>query len=324
MLRDSALQALINNIKMMHAIARYYNTPERMTRLFYKVTNQMVTCCKENITKPGAVLWLQDKTVLVENLRATIALYESYKAQYAMTRDNLAKQVPRPRQFDFDPERIFGKFTLFVKRCGKLMEMFSTMLQFETLAKHTHIDGLDDLIAEFFTMIDSFKRKPYDLLDFQQNQFDRDFLEFNVNVHDLETSLQGFINNSFENISNTEAALRLLAQFQTVLHRDSLKQDLDAKFTVIFQNYGLDLEAVQKTYEKQKHSPPLPRNAPPVAGDILWSRQLLRRIEEPMRHFATNETIMKNRESKRIVRSYNQVAKALVVGFMRASSDAFF
>ena len=142
--------------------------------------------------------------------------------------------------------------------------------------------------------MDEFKRKPYDLLDYQQNQFDRDFLEFNVMVHDVETSLQDFIDKSFENITSTEASLRLLTQFQEIMHRDALKKDLDAKYNVIFRNYGADLEAVQKIYEKQKHNPPLPRNAPPVAGDILWARQLLRRIEEPMRHFAKNETIMKS------------------------------
>lgn len=52
---------------------------------------------------------------------------------------------------------------------------------------------------------------------------------------------------------------------------------------VIFQNYGLDLDAVQKTYERYKASPPLARNAPPVAGNIAWARQLLRRVEEPMK-----------------------------------------
>ena len=79
---------------------------------------------------------------------------------------------------------------------------------------------------------------------------------------------------------------------------------------VIFQNYSLDLDAVQKIYEKHKHGPALPRNAPPVAGDIMWARQLLRRIEEPMRKFATNEAIMRSKESKRVVKTYNTVAKA--------------
>ena len=34
------LPGLLNNIKMMLTIARYYNTTERMTTLFRKITNQ--------------------------------------------------------------------------------------------------------------------------------------------------------------------------------------------------------------------------------------------------------------------------------------------
>lgn len=66
----------------------------------------------------------------------------------------------------------------------------------------------------------------------------------------------------------------------------TLQADLAAKYLVIFQNYGLDLEAVQKLYEKHKHAPPVVRNAPPVAGNIMWARQLLRRIEMPMKRWA--------------------------------------
>ena len=39
----------MNSIKMIHTIARYYNTTERMTGLFVKITNQMITNCKYNI-----------------------------------------------------------------------------------------------------------------------------------------------------------------------------------------------------------------------------------------------------------------------------------
>ena len=307
------LPSLINNVKMMYAVARYYGTIPRMTRLFYKISNQMITLSVEDLRKEGANLWgHMDKAALVKKLEAVTLLYDAYRAKYDATREALAIQRPRPKLFEFDAEKIFGKFALFSKRCQKLVEMLNTIAIFEQLGKNKHIDGLDVLIKKFFKVVEEFKRKPYDLLEYQQNQFDRDFLEFSVAVHDLESSLQEFINQSFENITSTSAALRLLNQFQAIMHRDALKRDLDDKYAVIFRNYGADLEAVQKTYELQKHNPPKPRNAPPVAGDILWARQLLRRIEEPMRAFAKNELIMFAPGAKRIVKMYNRVAQALM------------
>jgi dynein heavy chain len=190
--------------------------------------------------------------------------------------------------------------------------MFSTIEQFRELSGHTAVDGASDKIKKFFNVVEEFKRKPYDLLEYTKNQYDRDFLEFNVQVNDLEFKLQEYIDSSFANITSTGQALHLLTQFRSVLKRETLAKNLDDKYFVIFQNYALDLDAVQKIYEKHKHGPSLPRNAPPVAGDIMWSRQLLRRIEQPMRHFAQNEVIMKAKESRRTVKTYNTVAKALV------------
>jgi dynein heavy chain len=43
------LPALMNSIKMIHTIARYYNTNERMTGLFMRITNQMIANCRFNI-----------------------------------------------------------------------------------------------------------------------------------------------------------------------------------------------------------------------------------------------------------------------------------
>jgi dynein heavy chain len=136
------------------------------------------------------------------------------------------------------------------------------------------------VFKSFWSIVDDVKRKPYDLLDFTRNTFDRDFLEFNVNIHDLEISLQvrgvpvsvwcasngraaaadacaicgapttlpvtrhslsnvhgctwpqAFVNSSFEHISSTHHALSLLAQFKAILHRNSLKQELESKVQV--------------------------------------------------------------------------------------------
>jgi dynein heavy chain len=189
--------------------------------------------------------------------------------------------------------------------------MFSTVEQFSTLSKH-NLEGMDGLMANFFNIVADFKRKPYDLLDFVMNQFDRDYLEFNANIHELESSLQGFINASFEHISSTEHALSLLKQFQQILQRESLKDDLESKFMVIFHNYGIDLETVQRLYEKQKTAPPTVRNAPPVTGNVMWARQLMRRIEAPMSQFKENAMLMNTKESKKLVKVYNKIARTII------------
>lgn len=45
------LPALMNAIKMIHTIARYYSGTTAMTNLFCKITNQMITNCKEYILR---------------------------------------------------------------------------------------------------------------------------------------------------------------------------------------------------------------------------------------------------------------------------------
>ena len=44
----------------------------------------------------------------------------------------------------------------------------------------------------------------------------------------------------------------------------------------------------------------------------MWARQLLRRIEVPMIKFSQNSHLMGLKESKKIVKTYNKVAKALI------------
>ena len=110
--------------------------------------------------------------------------------------------------------------------------------QFTCLAQHK-LEGMEDLIAHFFSLIDGFKRKRHDLLDFQRNDFDRDYVEFNVKIAELETRLQMFINTSFESITSIEHSLNLLRKFQTILQRESLRRDLDDKFNIIFQARAL-------------------------------------------------------------------------------------
>lgn len=64
---------------------RYYSTPERMTTLFAKITNQITTNCHLYISSVGK-LWDQNANVLIEKLQTCIKLFKFYQDQYENTK----------------------------------------------------------------------------------------------------------------------------------------------------------------------------------------------------------------------------------------------
>jgi dynein heavy chain len=306
------LPALMNALKMIHTIARYYNTTEQMTELFAKITSQMITNCKHCVLEGGDTndLWNKDPQVLIKNLESCIKLKKTYQEQYQETKESL-QSLPKGKQFDFSETLIFGRFDLFARRVSKLIDMFQTIHQFTSLSQH-RFDGMEPLVKSFKEILEAFQIKRHQLLDYNSNRFDRDYVEFNVKIADLECNLRTFINNSFESIQSIESSLNQLKKFQVILQRESLRADLDSKFQIIFRNYGLELTQVQDQYEKFKSEPPLVRNLPPVAGKITWARHLYKRIEGPMRKFQCNPSVLAGKDSKKLIRMYNKMAKTLI------------
>lgn len=92
------------------------------------------------------------------------------------------------------------------------MDLFTTVQQFKTLSKH-NLEGMEHLIGKFNDLVKSFRNKKHNLLDYTNNMFDRDFVEFNVDVTTLESELQQFINKNFDVIQSIEHALKLLRKF---------------------------------------------------------------------------------------------------------------
>jgi dynein heavy chain len=193
------LPALMNSIKMIHTIARYYNTNDRMTGLFVKITQQMINNCKYNILyfrrlREGTattgkkitsdeVLWNHDEyppEELIPVLKSCLELNQAYQKQYEITKERLMN-MPKGKQFEFSPNQIFGKFDLFCRRVSKLIELFGTIQQFRTLEKH-NLENINGILDQFKGFVNTFKKKGHRLLEYTQNTFDRDFVEFNVDV----------------------------------------------------------------------------------------------------------------------------------------------
>ena len=114
-----AIPGLINAIRMIHSISRYYNTSERMAALFVKVTNQIITSCKKYIYEKDSRIWELVKSDVIERFGHVRRLNKQYQSCFHKEKSKL-QENPDGKQFDFSETSIFGKFDSFCSRTEKV------------------------------------------------------------------------------------------------------------------------------------------------------------------------------------------------------------
>uniref|UniRef100_A0A8D2M816 AAA+ ATPase domain-containing protein n=1 Tax=Zonotrichia albicollis TaxID=44394 RepID=A0A8D2M816_ZONAL len=281
-LMTQGIPYLIKAVQMIHRVSKYYNTSERITSLLIKVTNQMVTTCKAYITDAGLNrLWDQETPVVTGKINDCIYLLREYQKCFHEARQETAKNLGE-KALEVSEMYIFGKSEAFCRRLEKVSILGDVVICKEeaSLQRPCAIEGIDLMAVKFKNIYHIFQKKPYDTLDPQVTEFDVDFLKFKTEVERLE-------------VSNILTYYNLLGK----------------EFVELIVSGMLDCEQL---YQTQKDDPPLARNMPPIAGKILWVRQLFRRVNEPISYFHKHSDILASPEGKAVVQSYNKLAYVLV------------
>lgn len=167
---------------------------------------------------------------------------------------------------------------------------------------------MEQIIARFNTIVAGFKKKTYDFLDQRKTDFDIDYEDFKNQISELHNGLIQFMDNQFNQITNTHRALTLIKRFEKLNLPNVSMHD---KYQHLLSQYSRDIDFVSRVYQKSRLDPPIARDLPPTTGRILWARQLYRRIEQPMVVFEANKTILQYPEAKQIIKNYNKISTVL-------------
>ncbi|XP_036361906.1 dynein heavy chain 5, axonemal-like [Octopus sinensis] len=297
------ISSLMNAIQMIYCNSQYFNTSERMTSLFVKITNQLISTCKAYLLEDEYKIWDRQKDVVIPMLQDCMKLNEKYHEEFCKTKEYL-KYQPSKRQFEFSEHCIFWKFDAFCKRLEKIQETIDTINVF-LLMKDIKIDGIESVLVKNKTIIETMKKKNYDIFDYRNNEFDQDYVNFMSQIDYLCLMILVLIDSWIERFS-TQRALALILKFEMIN-----KLDLNERFFTLLRNYGKDLETIRKLYQKQRADPEIPNNIPPTAGRIMWAQQLHRKIEEPMKCFIKKPEIVKHPDGQRIMANYRKLTKCL-------------
>lgn len=100
-----------------------------------------------------------------------------------------AGEFVKSRQWDFDDAVIFHQLKFFIKRIKKLIELFVTIEQFNVLKKHSNLEGMKELTEKFYEIIENFKKKNHNLLDFENIKMEKDYVELMQKIQKLDGEL---------------------------------------------------------------------------------------------------------------------------------------
>ncbi|KAI4809667.1 hypothetical protein KUCAC02_018534 [Chaenocephalus aceratus] len=301
---------VINAIQMIYDVSLYYNTREKISALFVKVTNQMVTACRSYITDNGkCLIWDQDAEEMVKKMQDCIRLFQEYQSCFQKAKKR-NMESPGKKPFDVSESQIFGKFEGFCKQLEKITQIITLFKMFEPLGK-SNIEGIEILARQFHTVSMNLKRKQYDMLTPRTIEFESDFTKFIAQIGHIEHQLRAFMSSCFLNKFSSQQALVLIQRFQR-LNIPCLDSEISNLLARILQHYFSEVEFAKKLYEKQRDDPPLARNMPPVAGRIGWVKHLYQKIEEPITYIKNNSDILSSPEGQDVVKMYNQTAAAFL------------
>ncbi len=126
---------------------------------------------------------------------------------------------------------LFPRLDSFLERCHDLLDLCKTVVQFQKLEKveiggnkgRTLSASVYQIYSDFTSVLEGFKKLPYDVLDVETKQFDDDFYEFRCQIKELERRLGSVLNQGFEDCATVFAAFKLIESFEGLLEREFIQ-----------------------------------------------------------------------------------------------------
>ncbi|KAH0792655.1 Dynein heavy chain family protein [Histomonas meleagridis] len=310
---NEIVPGLISSVSMVHSISRYYKSSQRICTLLKKVTNQMINACCKYINN-GGLLHEQDRNELIKKFQESIDLNKKYQEVYDGTMKK--KVVPENEE---GTERIlkthyiiFGKFDTFSERCSTLIQLFTTIDQYNKL-KDCRIEGISSIV-ENFKLNDDFtiRSNNESLLNPRNEKFNSNYENFKVQCSNEDVKLRKCISNAFSVTKTVQIELELYESLKKTMTREEGKIELEIWFKHAIQRYNEDLDNVRIWFTQQNENPPIPKNLPPITGKIAWVRQLISRINNPMEIIRKYDSIFQNDKQKKMVTNFNKLLTQLL------------
>uniref|UniRef100_A0ABM5EJD6 Dynein axonemal heavy chain 2 isoform X2 n=1 Tax=Pogona vitticeps TaxID=103695 RepID=A0ABM5EJD6_9SAUR len=284
------LPHLISLVRIVWVNSPYYNSRERITALFRKMSNKIIQMCCKDISLDR--LFEGYVNASRQTLHGCISCMSSWKDCYqhaAYMHNKLSG-----KGWVLDQTSIFAQVDAFVQRCKDLLEVCDSQQHFAGWedGKKTPLPcffgqrgpemarSLLEIKETFNKYLKNLWNVKGGILDVKNTSWHEDFNRFRAGVKDLEVMTQNLMSSAFETVKDVEHGVEIQDIFHHLSSREAIKRTYDKKTVDIYMLFNRELSLVNK--ELSKKVPFLPPHMCHYSGMAHWLRALRRRVDKPM------------------------------------------
>ena len=318
---EPKLSALFHMLCLIWAHSKYYRNPARLVVLLQEIVNFIIDIIK-TFLDPESILKAEVDEAY-DQIKIAQKVLSDFKRLYYEYKEKIPtyfKNGVEPKTWDYRPKLVFHRFDRFQQRIDIIADFFQSSIEMLNLEK-VEIGGIRgaslsaqvvSLHEEFIELHKTMTEISYDCLQPEDYLFDGDYRRFKQRLLDMDRRLGSILCQAFDDCYGVEQMFKLIAIAGSLLERPIIKEEFEAKFGVLINQFSSELDTAKIIFDTQKDDPPLHKNQPLTAGRLKWANELLRRISDPRDKFnLLTNPIFETEDSKLIFSKYDQMVQLI-------------
>lgn len=300
--------------------SKTYNVKKRLETFLKEVSNAVINQAQNYINGEAIFRFIEDENTneALTNLKNTMGVCDAFKNAFMHYQLKAAKTLPEGA-WDVKMDTVFKRLDTFVLRCRDLLDFTKIVAEFNKLEKVVLGGSMGEELSasitaahsDFSVAVDELRKVDYDLMNIDKDCFDQDFYTFRCQVKSLERRLSSVLIQAFDDAPTMDAKFKLLDNFEGLVDRPIIRDDMHIKKIPLVKSYMEDLHKIQELFHEHKDNPLIDKNFPPVAGALAWCRTLRTRAEEPIEKLREITQDIQGKETEEAEKIFEAVVKKL-------------
>ena len=310
---EETLASLMNGLRLVWTISRHYKN-EEMIALELCIANEIADRVESEI-KVSEIFRNEEQEKSLELIDRGIRVLDKWYETVTQTKKEVDtgdnNHWPSDKKL-FDRTKHIKSILQEMKEAVVCLKEFFSFLNKDLKKVTGDTQGIEDVIEQVKSV-----SKPLEaigkvfLMDANNKPWNAPYAKFKEEVKIIENKTINMIDTAFKKLRSAEGAFDLIQNLKSVKTRESIKEQMQKKFTDILTKYGEEVQQMSQIFIELRDNPPISKGKPPSAGKITWSESIFQRVKKPIMKFKTKDDLLSSEEGKRVSKMYFDLGKEI-------------